>query len=163
MLYIYLRFIVPLKSFSLMWRRYYWLWRTSNFDLFSAHSIYQWGFLIVPRILWHGLYLFIFEDPWHSHLLPNVWQQSCNYVFNGWSLSRPRIEFRPPECKANALKLFIHVFSSLLNIYPIADGWTIRKWYNYLHVCLQESGNKFQSRGLCFISFYHATAAVAQW
>ena len=71
MLYIYLGFIVPLKSFSLMWRRHYWLWRTSNFDLYSALFIDQWRFLIVPRLLWHGLYLFIFEYPWHSHLCPD--------------------------------------------------------------------------------------------
>ena len=23
----------------------------------------------------------IFEDPWHSHLLPSVWQWSCHYLF----------------------------------------------------------------------------------
>ena len=71
-----------------------------------------------------------------THLLPNVWQQSCHYMFNDSSLSRPRIEFRSPECKANALKLFLHVFSSLLNMYPFSDCSTIRKWYNFMQVCL---------------------------
>ena len=61
------------------------------------------------------------------------------------SLSRPRIESRSPECKANVLPTLYTCLSSLLNIYPVADGWTIRKWYNYFHVYLKESGNKFQS------------------
>ena len=80
-------------------------------------------------------------------------------MFNGSSLSRPRIEFRSPECKANALKLFLHVFSSLLSIYPVADSWTIRKWYNFMHVTMLKRIWKHISVTR-LVSNYHATAAV---
>ena len=94
-----------------------------------------------------------------TYLLPNVWQQSCHYMFTDSSLSRPIISRMQGERCTNSF----YMSSSLLKIYPVADGWTIRKWYNYLHVCLQESGNKVQPRSLFVISNYHATAAVAQW
>ena len=29
----------------------------------------------------HPLIMVISEDPWHSHLLPSVWQWSCHYLF----------------------------------------------------------------------------------
>ena len=30
---------------------------------------------------WHPFIMVISEDPWHSHLLPSVWQWSCHYLF----------------------------------------------------------------------------------
>ena len=47
----------------------------------------------------------ISEDPWHSHLLPSVWQWSCHYLFYDLGLSRPRNESRSPTHEANALPL----------------------------------------------------------
>ena len=34
------------------------------------------------------------KDPWHSNLLPSVWQWSCNYLLNDLGLSR--LEFENP-------------------------------------------------------------------
>ena len=31
--------------------------------------------------LGHPFIMVIFEDPWHSQLLPSVWQWSCHYLF----------------------------------------------------------------------------------
>ena len=48
-----------------------------HFDLYPAHiAIEQWGFFSVPHLLWHGtsIIMVIFEDPWHSHLLPSILQ-----------------------------------------------------------------------------------------
>ena len=46
-------------------------------------AIEQWGFFCVPHLLWHGasVIIVISENPWHSHLLPSVWQWSCPYLF----------------------------------------------------------------------------------
>ena len=41
----------PLEKFSLIWRRYHYQCRASNFDLYMA--IEQRGFFSVPHILWH--------------------------------------------------------------------------------------------------------------
>ena len=29
----------------------------------------------------HAFIMVIFEDPWHLHILPSVWQWSCHYLF----------------------------------------------------------------------------------
>ena len=47
--------IFPLENFSLIWRRHHCRWRTANFDIYSAlMTIEQWGFFIVPHLVWHG-------------------------------------------------------------------------------------------------------------
>ena len=44
-------FFVPLKNFSLIWRRHYWRWRAANFDLCSAlMAIKQWVFFSMPHL-----------------------------------------------------------------------------------------------------------------
>ena len=83
-LFAWFEFIVPLENFSLIWRRHHYRWRAANFDLCSElMAIEQWGFFSVPHLLWHGssIIMVIFEGPWHSHLLPSVWQWSCHYLF----------------------------------------------------------------------------------
>ena len=71
-------------------------------------AIEQWGFFSVPLLhVTRGIRnnVIISEDPWHSHLLPSVWQCSCHYLFlwlftfcRGWeSISQPS------ACGANAL------------------------------------------------------------
>ena len=78
-------FIVPLENFSLIWRRHHYRWRAANFFLCSAlMAIEQWGFYCMPHLLWHGasVYNVISEDPWHLHLLPNVYQWSFHFLFN---------------------------------------------------------------------------------
>ena len=76
-MFVCLGVFVPLENFSLIWRRRHYLWRTTNFDLYSAViTIEQWGFFSVPHLLWHGPtnIMVISEDLWHSHLLPIVWR-----------------------------------------------------------------------------------------
>ena len=49
----------------------------------------------------------ISEDPWHSHLLPNVWQWSCHYRFYDVGLSRLGFEnptFRLRGQRSNSLR-----------------------------------------------------------
>ena len=79
-----LGFYVPLERFSLIWRHHHCRWMAANFDLYKTlMAIEQWGFLSVPHLLWHGhpFKIVIFEDLWHLHLLPSVWQWSCHYLF----------------------------------------------------------------------------------
>ena len=55
-----------------------------KFDLCPAlMAIEQWGFFSVPHLLWHGALIYNghIQDPWHSHLMPSVWQWSCHYLF----------------------------------------------------------------------------------
>ena len=82
---LYLKFIVPLENFSLIWRRHHCRRRAANFDLCSAlMTIEQWGFFSVPHLLWHGASVYngnLSKDPWHSHLLLIVWLWSCHYLF----------------------------------------------------------------------------------
>ena len=63
---ICLAFIVPLEKFSLLSRHYHY--RS------VLMAIEQWGFFILPHILWHraSVIMSICENPWHSHLLPSV-------------------------------------------------------------------------------------------
>ena len=42
----------------------------------------------------HPFIMVISENPWHSHLLPNVWQGSCHYLFYDLSLLRLEFEHR---------------------------------------------------------------------
>ena len=82
---------VPLENFSLIWRRHHYRWRASNLDLhvYSAlicMGIEQWGFFLVYLTCCDRGHPFIFrmvisEDPWHSHLLPSVWQWKCHNLF----------------------------------------------------------------------------------
>ena len=83
-LFVCLEFIFPLENFLLIWRRHHYRWKPANFDLCSAlMAIEQWGFFNVPHLLRHGptVYNGHPEDPWHSYLLPSVWQWSCHYLF----------------------------------------------------------------------------------
>ena len=49
--------------------------------------------LRVAHLLWHGASVIMVrsKDPWHSHLLPSVWQRSC---LNALGLSRLGFEHR---------------------------------------------------------------------
>jgi hypothetical protein len=61
----YLRFYVPLKNFSLIWRRHHSRW----LGLCSALTAFeQGGIFIVPHLLWHGtsVYPVSSEGPAHS-------------------------------------------------------------------------------------------------
>ena len=46
---------LPLGNFSLIWKRHYYKWRASNFDLsLTLMATEQWLFFSVPHLLWHG-------------------------------------------------------------------------------------------------------------
>ena len=47
----------------------------------------------------------ISEDPWHSHLLPSVWQRSYHYLLLRLKELRPGIEPRSPTCDERIVKL----------------------------------------------------------
>ena len=72
--------------------------------MLSTHGHWAVRFLnSVPHLLWHQFRMVIFEDPWHSHLLPSVWQWSCHYLFL-WQVScRWDSKSQPSACDANAL------------------------------------------------------------
>ena len=71
---------VPLESFLLIWRRHYYQWRATNFDLQSElMAIKQLGFFKVPHHdTGQPFIIIISEHPLHSHLLPKVCQRSCH-------------------------------------------------------------------------------------
>ena len=101
-------FIVPLANFSLIWRRNHWRWRAANFDL-CRHS---WLLSSVGSATCHTYYdtglpfiMVISEDPWHSHLLPSVWQWSCHNLILRLRSVVNGVEPRSPACEANAQPL----------------------------------------------------------
>ena len=76
---------VPIKNFSLIWKRYHDWWWATNFDICSAlMAIEQWGFFInVPHVLWHGPTLYngnLRENPWRSQMFWSVLPWSCHYL-----------------------------------------------------------------------------------
>ena len=100
----------PNREFSLIWRRHY-LWRATNFDLCSAlmtsnreSSLACHTYCDTDRVM-QPFIMVISEDPWHSHLLPSVWQWSCPTCFKDLGLYWPGIKPRLPACEANALPL----------------------------------------------------------
>jgi hypothetical protein len=49
-----LRFYVPLKNFSLIWRRHHYRWCLCS----ALRAFEQGGIFIVPHLLWHGASVF---------------------------------------------------------------------------------------------------------
>ena len=51
--------------------------------MLGTRAIEQWRFFSVPHFCdkEHPFIMVITENPWHSHLLPSVWQWSCNFLF----------------------------------------------------------------------------------
>ena len=65
-------FIVPPENVSFLWRRHYYRWRASNFDLCSAFIVIEhWGltFFSVPNLLWYLLSVY------NGHLQEPVFNQ----------------------------------------------------------------------------------------
>ena len=85
-MFVCLMIIIQLDNFSLIWRRHHCLWRAADFDLcYAQHS---WPLNSEGSETCHTycdtclLFLMVIsEDPWHSHLLPSIWQWSCHYLF----------------------------------------------------------------------------------
>ena len=95
---------VFVPSFSPMWRRHHYRWRTTNFDLYSAlMAIEQWGFFNVPHLL-HG------ASVYNGHLrrpvgLTPVVERLALELSLDLGLSWLGIEPRSPACEADALAL----------------------------------------------------------
>ena len=67
----------PIREFFTQLVRDHCRWRAVNFDQCSAlMAIEQWRFFSVPHFCdtGHPFIMVIFEDPWHLHLMPSVWQ-----------------------------------------------------------------------------------------
>ena len=108
-LFVCLEFSVPLENFSLIWRRHHCRWRLQILT-YARHS---WPMSSEGSLTCHthcdtglSFIMVISEDPWHSHLLPSVWQWSCHYLLLRLRSVRPGIEPRSPACEANALPLY---------------------------------------------------------
>ena len=84
-LFVCLGFIVQLENFSLKWRRHHCRWRLQILT-YAQHSwpVSSEGSLTCHTYCDTGLpfIMVISEDPWHSHLLPSVWQWNCHYLFS---------------------------------------------------------------------------------
>ena len=89
---------------------HHYLWRATDFDLYSAlMAIEQWRSFNVPHLLWHGptapFIMAISEDPWHSHRCQAFGSGAVTTCFSELGLTRPGIELWCPTYKANALPL----------------------------------------------------------
>jgi hypothetical protein len=65
-LFVYLLLCVPLKNFSLVWRRHHYRWRASKYrPTLALRAFEQGGIFIVPHLPWHGTFVFLvsFEGP----------------------------------------------------------------------------------------------------
>ena len=103
-LFVYLRFIVPLENFPLIWIRRHSRWRGANLDLnLALMAIEQWGFYSVPHLMWHGATVY------NGHLLPSVLPVALSLPF--LRLGSAWLEFvhQISGCGANAL---IHYFTA---------------------------------------------------
>ena len=75
-----LLFVCGFSSYSIIfhsfiWRRHHCRWRAAKIDLYSA--LMAIAFPVTHQSYCdtsHPFIMVIFEDPWHSHLLPSVWQ-----------------------------------------------------------------------------------------
>ena len=119
----------PTENFSLIWRRHHYMWKTANFDLHLCSAlivIEQWGSLANQTYcdMGHSFIIVISDNPWHSLLLPSVWQWSCHYLFNDVGLSRlgfehptSRFRFRSyPRCHLRGAILYVTML--LTNVSP---------------------------------------------
>ena len=110
------------KNFSLNWRRYRCLWRTANFDLRSLSSEDSLACHICHT---RDPFLMVgSEDPWHSHLMPSVWQD----------LSRLEFEFPTFRLQGERSKPLRHLFDlSFYGEHPSCHlGYVTWHWLIYL-------------------------------
>ena len=74
----------------------------------ASTVIEEWWFFSMTYmyLLWHVTFVLkmISEDPWHSHILPCIWQWSCHYIFQG--LMSATAENRTPNLRHGRVCLF---------------------------------------------------------
>ena len=110
-------FYVPLKNFSLIWRRHHYRWRASNFDLCLAFmAIDQWEFFIVAHVLWHG------ASVYNGHLRDThtYWRVFCSGAVTTcfYGLSLPRLGFENPTFRLRDSDL---MFTCVFYMFPICS------------------------------------------
>ena len=67
-------------------------------------AIELWVSCSVQHPLWHGASFY--DDSWHSHVLPSVWQWSCHYLFQRlWSFHYDNSEITARFDKENTCLL----------------------------------------------------------
>ena len=71
---------ITITSEGLQLLTYTWhSWPFSSEGSLACHTYCDTG---------HTFIMVISKDPWHSHLLASVWQWSCHYLFNEFSMSQ---------------------------------------------------------------------------
>ena len=137
---------VPFENFSLIWKRHHSRsrlqiltyarksWPLSSESYLTCHTCCDTGLSFI---------MVISEDPWHSHLLPNVCQWSCHYRFlrlrsclsqaNLWTLLRRHGPFTSGIAYHSAsLELLahpkIHEWNSTGLLWPVLYSLP---WWNY--------------------------------
>ena len=89
----------PTREFLLIWRRDHCRWRAKKFDLcFALMAIEQWWHTYCET--GHPFIKVISEDPWHSHLLLNVWNWRCHNRYLFLRLRSWDANTQPSACEA---------------------------------------------------------------
>ena len=101
-------FIIPLENISLIWRRHHCRWRAA----ILTYARHLWPYSSEGSLACHAYYdtvhpfiMVIFEDPWHSYLLPSVWQWNCHLFYD---LDLSRLGFEHPTLHLPAGRTWLH-------------------------------------------------------
>jgi hypothetical protein len=66
----YLRFYVPLKNFSLIWKRHHCRWMAAKCrPMLGAQGLSAGGIFIVPHLMWHRTSVFLVSSEGPPHLV----------------------------------------------------------------------------------------------
>ena len=103
-------FFVPLENFSFILSHHNYRCKSWKFWRYAVHSwpFCSEGFLACHTYCdtGHRFKLVIYEDPWHSHLLPRDWQWNCLYrILRRMSVCGWDLNTKPSACVANAQTL----------------------------------------------------------
>ena len=82
-------------------------WPLSSEGYLSCHTYCYTG---------HPFIMVIYEDPWHSYLLPNVWRWSCHYLFC-------RNQGSKPDLPHTRRTLYLWPYKMGLLIYKYEPFW----------------------------------------
>ena len=89
----------------------------------ACHTYYDPG---------HSFIMVILENPWHSHLLPNVWQWSCHYLFKKYKYKQWIVLFWKMlscNCKCVCKQIFVSRINQFVCIH--GRGYAITS----IHCC----------------------------
>ena len=82
-LFVCLKFFASLEKYSLIWRFFSWrhLKGCKLWHMLGTNGHWAVRVLYTDFDKRHPFIIVISEDPWHSHVLPSVWQWSSHYLF----------------------------------------------------------------------------------